>query len=107
MSPQTASEFWDTHCSDCGHDLHPMNVCSSIVGGDQNGPDYCPCALDYPALAAAYNRGSTLVLDALEAAVRALPAMPMKIGPWPGAGIADSVLLRAVLEAIQQQRSKP
>jgi hypothetical protein len=105
MSPQTASEFWDTHCSDCGHDLHPMNVCSAIVGGDQNGPDYCPCALDYPGLAAAYNRGSTLVLDALEAAVRGLPqATGMTSGPPPDGHLLTRA---AVLEAIQQQRSKP
>ena len=102
MSPQTASEFWDTHCSDCGHDLHPMNVCSSIVGGDQNGPDYCPCALDYPALAAAYNRRSTLGLDALEAAVRALVDLPHMQGPEQHR--LAYVRVAAVLEAIQQQR---
>jgi hypothetical protein len=60
-----AAEFWDKHCVDCGHDLHPMNVCSQIVGGDQNGPDYCPCALDYPMLAAEYQRRRSL--DATQA----------------------------------------
>jgi hypothetical protein len=55
---EEAAKFWDTHCVDCGHDMHPMDVCSQIVGGDQDGPDYCPCALDYPALAAAYHRAA-------------------------------------------------
>lgn len=53
---EDAKAYWDTHCVDCSHDLHPMNVCSAIVGGDQNGPDYCPCAIDYSHLAAAYQR---------------------------------------------------
>lgn len=49
-------EFWDTHCTACAHELHPMNICSDVVGGDINGPDYCPCSFDYEALAAEYQR---------------------------------------------------
>lgn len=57
IEPRTEAEkFWDTHCGDCWHDLHPMNVCATIVGGDQNGPDYCSCTLDYQSLAAEYQR---------------------------------------------------
>ena len=54
--PKEAKAFWASHCIACGHDLHPMNVCSAIIGGSNDGPDYCPCDVDYPALAAAYQR---------------------------------------------------
>ena len=43
--------------------MHPMNVCSTTMGGDHNGPDYCPCALDYPALAGEYQRTRGLDVD--------------------------------------------
>ncbi len=67
-----ADNFWDTHCVDCSHDRHDMNVCSVIVGGDQNGPDYCPCAIDYPHLAAAYQaRDVGAGLDEAEAQIKA------------------------------------
>jgi hypothetical protein len=71
--PQTAAAFWDTHCNDCAHDLHPMNVCSAVVGGDNNGPDYCPCAIDYPTLAAEYQRRS----------VSDVTTLRMRLGPFP------------------------
>ena len=75
--PRTeAQEFWDTHCVDCAHDMHPMNVCSAIVGGDHNGPNYCPCAIDYPMLAAAYQaraEAARLALEDVAERVRALP----------------------------------
>ena len=67
-----AEKFWDTHCGDCAHDLHPMNVCATIVGGDQNGPDYCSCTLDYQSLAAEYQRTKAAPppLDGLREALR-------------------------------------
>jgi hypothetical protein len=38
----------------------------------------------------------------LREAVKALPSMPMVVGPWDNAGTADAVLLPAVLAAIEE-----
>jgi len=72
--PEDAKAFWDTHCSACAHDLHPMDVCSTIVGGDHDGPRYCPCTLDYESLAAEYQRAQRAATEAEDAALDAIEA---------------------------------
>jgi hypothetical protein len=81
MSPQTASDLLN-----CGHgDTHPSQC-------------WVPAAREYAADSVA------LVLDALEAAVRDMDDRPTQYTKEP-AGFRDG--LAAVLQAIQQQRSKP